>query len=136
MQELSKEIQRVKQFVREERANPSKNKFQTITEQTKQEDLELIRHIIAQQNFDGSWNVDDATIKKLTGKSINDFEQLENSAVLITAIIIVVFEGRFASLSILWFGVVQKARQCLSDILNNDTTQLDNLLERIQKQLK
>ena len=136
MRALLVRMEHVEELAREERAKPSKNKFQTIAEQTKEEDLELVRHVIAQQHFDGLWNVDDATTKKLTGKSINEFEQVENSAVLTTAIVILVFEGRFASLSVLWLGVVQKERQRLTNILNNEPTQLDHLLGKIRKQLE
>ena len=134
MRELSEEMEHAEELARRERAKPSKNKFQTITEQTKEEDLELMRHAIAQQHFDGLWNLDDATMKKWTSKSIHEFEQMENSAVLITVIAIPVLEGRFASLSVLWFGVVQKARTCLIGSLNNDATRLDHLLEKIRKQ--
>ena len=119
--------------VRQQQIQPSKNRFQQVTEQTKDEDLELVRHIIAQQQFDGLWNVDERTIEKLTSKSLADFEQMENNTtVLITAVIIAAFEERFASLSSLWHGVVQKARARLIQLLNNDKAQLDELLAKIR----
>jgi hypothetical protein len=74
-------------------------------------------------------------IEQLTGKSLSEFQQLENTEVLNSAIIVIVLETRFASLLSMWYGVVQKARKRLLDMLDKDNNKLNTLLEDIRKQL-
>ncbi|CAF1250191.1 unnamed protein product [Rotaria sordida] len=96
---------------------------------------DIVRHLIDKQKFDGSWDLDSKSIKQLTGKALTDFQQTINDQVLVTAIIVVVLETRFASFSSMWHGIVQKARKRLSDLLGKDTKKLDSLLENIRKRL-
>jgi hypothetical protein len=96
---------------------------------------DIVRHLIDKQKFDGSWDLDSKSIEQLTGKPLNVFQHLTNNQVLISAIVITVLETRFASLSSMWHGVVQKARKRLVDLLGKNIKKLDTLLEDIRKQL-
>ncbi|CAF1045856.1 unnamed protein product [Didymodactylos carnosus] len=100
-------------------------------------DQDIVRHLINKQKFDGLWSLDSQDVKNLTGKTLADFLS-ENSQidhhVLVSAIIIAVLETRFAALTTMWYGVVQKARKCLTDLLRIDSKNLDQLLENIRKQ--
>jgi stringent starvation protein B len=96
---------------------------------------DIVRHLIDKQKFDGSWDLDSKSIGQLTGKPLTVFQHLTNNQVLISAIVIAVLETRFASLSSMWHGVVQKARKRLVDLLGKDIKKLDTLLEDIRKQL-
>jgi hypothetical protein len=96
---------------------------------------DIVRHLIDKQKFDGSWDLDSKSIEQLTGKPLTVFQHLTNNQVLISAIVIAVLETRFASLSSMWHGVVQKARKRLVDLLGKDIKNLDTLLEDIRKQL-
>jgi hypothetical protein len=96
---------------------------------------DIVRHLIDKQKFDGSWDLDSKSIEQLTGKPLTVFQHLTNNQILISAIVIAVLETRFASLSSMWHGVVQKARKRLFDLLDKDIKKLDTLLEDIRKQL-
>ena len=62
------------------------------------EHQDTIRPIINQQNFDGLWDMNAKSIQQLMGMSLTDFPQWLDRQVLMTAIIVVAFETRFASL--------------------------------------
>ncbi|UJR34811.1 hypothetical protein I4U23_027592 [Adineta vaga] len=94
-----------------------------------------VRHLIAQQKFDGSWDLDSESIEQLTGHSLDTFQQLANNQIIVSAIVIVVLETSFAAFSSLWYGVVLKARQRLLYLLGNDSNKLDALLAEIRKRL-
>ncbi|UJR18728.1 hypothetical protein I4U23_005635 [Adineta vaga] len=96
---------------------------------------DIVRHLIAQQKFDGSWDLDSESIKQLTGHSLSIFQQLANNQIIVSAIVIAVLETRFAAFSSLWYGVVLKARQRLFYLLGNDSNKLDALLAEIRKLL-
>jgi hypothetical protein len=96
---------------------------------------DIVRYLIDKQKFDGSWELDATNIERLTGKPLIAFQQLTNNQVLISAIVIAVLETRFNSFSLMWHGVVQKARKRLVDLLGKDVKKLDALLEEIRKQL-
>jgi hypothetical protein len=96
---------------------------------------DIVRHLIDKQKFDGSWDLDSKSIEQLTGKPLTVFQHLTNNQILISAIVIAVLETRFASLSSMWHGVVQKAHKRLVDLLGKDIKKLDTLLEDIRKQL-
>ena len=96
---------------------------------------DIIHQVIIKQKFDGLWDVDEKIIEQLTSKSLSHFRQLEITRMFVSAIIVVAFETRFASLSSLWYGVVQKTRKRLLTMLENDKSKLDNLLENIRKQI-
>jgi hypothetical protein len=57
-----------------------------------------------------------------------------NSQLLVSAIVMLVLETRFASFSSMWYGVVQEARKRLFDLLENDSNKVDKLLEDIHGQ--
>ena len=97
-------------------------------------DENIVRYLIKKQKFDGRWELDDSHLQQLAGKSLAAFSSTSNAELLLSAIVIVALETRFASLSTLWFGVVQKARQRLLDLLGSDQKQLDALLENIREQ--
>ncbi|CAF0735625.1 unnamed protein product [Didymodactylos carnosus] len=132
----SAEMRYAEELLREEHEKKqSSKKSREITRKDNQGDLDIVRDIIAQQDFDGLWKVDEKFIEKLIGKSLLEFQQLTNTEVLISAIIVIVLETRFASLSSMWYGVVQKARKRLLDMLDKDSVKFNTLLEDIRKQL-
>jgi hypothetical protein len=117
----------------------SKNKKKTAleTEIWPSNDQDIVRYLINKQKFDGLWNLDSQVIKNLTGQTLAEFLQENNQVdhqVLVSAIIIAVLETRFAVLTTMWYGVVQKARKRLVDLLGTDSKILDQLLENIRKQ--
>jgi hypothetical protein len=132
---LSLEMHCVEALQRYEHEKRSSKKSRTVARDVDQGEQDIIRHVINKQKFDGLWDVDTKIIEQLTGKSLSDFQQLNNIEVLISAIIIVVLETRFASLSSMWYGIVQKARKRLINMLGKDNDKLDTLLEEIRKQL-
>jgi hypothetical protein len=117
----------------------SKNKKKTVleTEIWPSNDQDIVRYLINKQKFDGLWDLDSQVIKNLTGKTLAEFLQENNQVdhqILVSAIIIAVLETRFAVLTTMWYGVVQKARKRLVDLLGTDSKILDQLLENIRKQ--
>ncbi len=96
---------------------------------------DIVRHLIDKQNFDGSWDLGSKSIERLTGKPLTAFQQSTTNQILVSGIIIVVLETRFASFSSMWHGIVQKARKRLVDLLGKDIKKLDTLLGEIRKQL-
>ncbi len=115
---------------------PGTKKFKAQTEEVwPTNDQDIVRHLIDKQKFDGSWDLDATNVERLTGKPLIGFQQLANNQVLISAIVIAVLETRFTSFSLMWHGVVQKARKRLVDLLGKDVKKLDALLEEIRKQL-
>ncbi|CAF0932710.1 unnamed protein product [Rotaria sordida] len=97
-------------------------------------DENIVRYLINKQKFDGLWDLDAENIKQLTGKSLENFSPSNNRQVLISAIVVIALETRFAALSTMWHGIVQKARKRLLDLLGKDAKQLESLLENIRKQ--
>jgi hypothetical protein len=101
-----------------------------------QNNQDVVRQLISIQQFDGLWtSMDSKTIEPFTGKALTDFQPPINSPMLLTAVIIVILETRFASLPLMWHEVVQKARKRFIDLLDKDNRKLDILLEDIRKQL-
>ncbi|CAF3098121.1 unnamed protein product [Rotaria sp. Silwood2] len=98
-------------------------------------DQNIVRYLINKQKFDGLWDLDAKDIEQLTGKPLTRFTPSDNKQILISAIVIVAFEIRFAALSTMWHGVVQKARKRLLDLLGKDAKRLESLLENIRQQL-
>lgn len=74
--------------------------------------------------------------EELIGKSLKEFQQCSDMQILSTAIIIVILETRFASLISMWYGIVEKACKCLTEILDKDNKKLESLLESIKNQLE
>ncbi|CAF3589685.1 unnamed protein product [Adineta steineri] len=97
-------------------------------------DENIVRYLIHKQKFDGSWQLNENDIERLTGKPMTTFQQMANNEILISAIVISILEIRFASLSSMWYGIVQKARKHLLDCLGKDTNKLNTLLENIRQQ--
>ncbi|CAF0906929.1 unnamed protein product [Adineta steineri] len=95
----------------------------------------IVRYLIGEQKFDGLWYFDSEIIKELTGKSLNEFQRSINQELIVTAIIIVLLETRFSSLSSMYYGIVQKARKRLFDLLIKDNTKFQTLLDDVRKQL-
>ena len=133
--ELSSEMHHVEALQRYDHERRSSKKSREVVRTDNQDEQDTVRHLIQQQKFDGLWNVDEKIIVQLTGKSLSNFHQLNNTEMLMSAIIIVVLETHFASLSSMWYGIVQKARKRLIDMLDKDSNRLEALLEDIRKQL-
>ncbi|CAF4502589.1 unnamed protein product [Rotaria sp. Silwood1] len=101
-------------------------------------DQDIVRYLINKQKFNGLWNLDDDIIKKLTGKSLSVFRSANpniDNQILISIIVIIILETRFADFSSLWHGVVQKARKRLIDLVGKYSKDFDTLLDDIRKQL-
>ncbi|CAF1362603.1 unnamed protein product [Adineta ricciae] len=98
-------------------------------------DEDIVRYLIDKQKFNGSWQLDETDIQKLTGKPWNVFQYIAPNEVLTSAIIILILETRFTSFSMMWHGIAQKARTYLLDLLDKDMTKVNALLEDIRKQL-
>ena len=113
----------------------TRSSIQVINYSRPTDDEDIVRYLIKEQTLDGRWDRDASFIQHLTGKSLPSFSPTTDPEVLLSAIVIVTLETRFASLSTLWFGVVQKARKYLLILLANDRQQLDSLLDRIRQQL-
>ena len=99
---------------------------------------DIVRYLINKQNFDGLWNPDNDIIKNLTGKSLSAFQSTNpnmNDQILTSLIIIIILETRFGEFSTLWYGVAQKARKRITDLIEKDTNKFDTLVEDIRKQL-
>ncbi|CAF3098082.1 unnamed protein product [Rotaria sp. Silwood2] len=97
-------------------------------------DQNIVRYLIKKQKFDGLWDLDAEDIENLTGKSLTNFTPFNNKQILISAIVVIVLEVRFAALSTMWHGIVQKARKSLIHLLSEDTNQLELLLDNIRQQ--
>ncbi|CAF1443390.1 unnamed protein product, partial [Adineta steineri] len=111
------------------------NSFSTqATDISLMNDEDIVRYLIHKQKFDGSWQLNENDIERLTGKPMTTFQQMANNEILISAIVISILEIRFASLSSMWYGIVQKARKHLLDCLGKDTNKLNTLLENIRQQ--
>ena len=95
----------------------------------------MVRRLVAQQKFNGLWDIDVDLIELLKGKTLSEFQEFTDTQMLITALSIVILVARFASLSSMWYGVVQKARKCLLDMFDKDTIKLNILFEDIRKKL-
>ncbi|CAF1678647.1 unnamed protein product [Adineta ricciae] len=119
---------------------PQNTPFQTFiptsaTDLSVMRDEDIVRYLIDKQKFNGSWQLDETDIQKLTGKPWNVFQHIAPNEVLTSAIIILILETRFTSFSMMWHGIVQKARTSLLDLLGKDMTKVNALLEDIRKQL-
>ncbi|UJR19056.1 hypothetical protein I4U23_022187 [Adineta vaga] len=111
------------------------NNFSTqTTDLSVTNDEDIVRYLINKQKFDGSWQIDENNIEKLTKKPLTTFTHMANKEILLSSIIIAILETRFASLSSMWYGIVQKARKYLLNLLGNDMTKLNKLLEDVRKQ--
>ncbi|CAF3985720.1 unnamed protein product, partial [Rotaria sordida] len=101
-------------------------------------DQDIVRYLINTQKFNGLWNLDDDIIRNLTGKFLSVFQSANpniDNQILISIIVIIILETRFAGFSSLWHGVVQKARKQLIDLVKKDSKNFDTLLDDIRKQL-
>ncbi|CAF4923370.1 unnamed protein product, partial [Rotaria sp. Silwood1] len=96
-------------------------------------DQNIVRYLINKQKFDGLWDLDESDLQHLAGKSWKNVSSSYDKQVLISAIVIVIFETRFAAMLTMWHGVVEKARQRLLDLLGNDAKQLESLLKDIRQ---
>ncbi len=101
-------------------------------------DQDIVRYLINKQKFDGLWNLDENILKNLTGKAFSVFQSQNptiDDQILVSIIVIIMLETRFAGFSSLWHGVVQKARKRIIDLLKKDAINFDTLIENIRKQL-
>ncbi|CAF1222422.1 unnamed protein product [Rotaria sordida] len=98
------------------------------------DDQNIVRYLISKQKFDGLWDLDVEDIEHLTGKPLASFTPSNNKQILISAIVIVALETYFTTMSAMWYGVVEKARKRLLDLLGQDVKQLESLLKKIRQQ--
>lgn len=101
-------------------------------------DRDIVRRLIDEQKFDGVWDLDAQAVNSLTGKTLDDFRAANSRIdhqVLVSAIVVAVLETRFATLTTMWHGIVQKARKRLIDLLRSDSQELEQLLNNVRKHL-
>ena len=101
-------------------------------------DEDTVRSLIDKQRFDGLWDADATIIQQLTGKSLTSWQSANadiDGRVLNSLIIILVLEQNFATHSSLWYGIVQKARTTINNLLIKDAKNIDTYLARIRLQL-
>jgi len=132
---IRQEIEKITKQYYSSRESPASDSKTTAILDVNLADQDAVRQLINKQNFDGIWNMDSKSIEALIGKPLKDFPDAGSTEVLITAIVIIVLETRFASLSSMWHAVVQKARKRLAELLDQKKTTVDALLESIRKQL-
>ena len=101
-------------------------------------DEDTVRSLIDKQRFDGLWDADVSMIQNLTGKSLTNWQSIHadiEPTLLSSLIIILILEQRFATYSSLWYGIVQKARKTISNLLSQEAKNIDTYIERIRGQL-
>jgi len=98
---------------------------------------DIVRHLIDLQKFDGLWNLTDDDIQHLCQKSLTSFHSnlTYDSMLITTAIVIVMLKTKFKSYKIMWVFVVNKARQRLIELLNNNENNFKQLINDIKTQL-
>ncbi len=101
-------------------------------------DQDIVRYLINKQKFDGLWELDEKIVEELTRKPFIEFRSRHtdiDGQVLYSVIVILVLETRFSALSSLWYGIVQKARNRIIDLLGKDSNKIDKLFNDVQNQL-
>jgi hypothetical protein len=101
------------------------------------DDEDIVRYLINKQSKDGLWNFtsNEKTIIDLTGKSLAVFRSSEthsDTQILVTAIVIILLQSNFMDLQSVWNDAVEKARERLVNLLNNDWKKLMILFRNIR----
>jgi hypothetical protein len=101
------------------------------------DDEDIVRCLINKQSKDGLLNFtsNEKTIKDLTGKSLAVFRSSEthsDTQILVTAIVIILLQSNFMDLQSVWNDAVEKARERLVNLLNNDWKKLMILFRNIR----
>jgi hypothetical protein len=96
--------------------------------------------LLQKQAADGLWYFvsNSKVIEDLTGKPLAAFQTSETHSsvpLLVTAIIIILLESKFSALCSMWEEMVDRARQRLIDLLNNDWKSLITLFRNIRMTL-
>ena len=102
------------------------------------DDGDIVRFLIKKQKFNGLWDFDQDIIEKLVGKPFSAFQSVNadiKTQVLLSTIVVLVLETRFATFSSLWYGVVQKARKQICCLLSDENKDFDMLVDNVRKQL-
>ena len=87
-------------------------------------DEDIVRYLIKKQKYNGLWDLNDDLITKLTRKPLSVFQSINsdiNKQILFSTIIVIVLETRFATWSSLWYGIVQKERQQIRNLVSDDS---------------
>jgi hypothetical protein len=101
-------------------------------------DQDIVRYLINKQKFDGLWDLDSDIIIKLTGKDLTEFRSRKtdiDAQILSSVIVILTLETRFSAFSSLWYGIVQKGRDRISDLLGKDSNKIDQLFNDLRNEL-
>lgn len=96
---------------------------------------DIVRYLINKQKFDGLWDLDSEIINLLTGKPLTVFESMNvdiSTQILSSSIVILMLETRFSAFSSLWYGVVQKGRDRINDLLGKDSNKTDQLFSNLR----
>ena len=107
------------------------------------DEQKLVERCIERQQYDGAWVLTHKDVKQLTGKSLTDFSSpmlanMKESAqtmMTTTAIVMGVLETRCISSKVLWQALSNKAHKHLTDLLQGNQDQVEQLLKDIRNQL-
>ena len=127
--------------VRDERGETDQSKHEKISQKSDilpSNDQDIVRYLINKQKFDGLWDLDSEIIKLLTGKSLSVFQLMNfdiSTEILSSSIVILILETRFSAFSSLWYGVVQKGRDRISDLLGKDSNKINQLFNDLRSEL-
>lgn len=107
------------------------------------DEQKLVERCIERQQYDGAWVLTHEDIKQLTGKSLTDFSSLvlanmkesAQTRMTTTAIVMGVLETKCISSKVLWQVLSNKAHKHLTDLLQGNQEQVEQLLKDIRNQL-
>ncbi|CAF1457389.1 unnamed protein product [Adineta steineri] len=116
--------------------NPSSSFVITEEKTWPSNDEDVVRHLISLQKFDGLWNLSGSEVQNLSKKPLTSFQSniSNDSSILSTIIVIIIFETKFDSSKTLWSFMVNKARKRLTELLDNNG-KLEQLINEIKSQL-
>jgi len=126
---------------RDEREETNQSKHDKISRESivlPLNDQDIVRYLINKQKFDGLWDLDSDIIVKLTGKDLTEFRSRKtdiDAQILSSVVVILTLETRFSTFSSLWYGVVQKGRDRISDLLGKDSNKIDQLFNDLHNEL-
>ena len=123
-------------------SSPVEAKFDAEVEWS-QEEHKLVERCIERQQYDGIWLLTEEDVKQLTGKSLNYFSSTaletmtksDRARIMTTVIVMGVLETRCISSKILWQALFNKAHKRVTDLLQENQEQVEQLLKDIRSQL-
>jgi hypothetical protein len=107
------------------------------------DEQKLVERCVERQQYDGAWELTHEDVKQLTGKSLTDFsspvlakmKENDRKMMTTTAIVMSVLETRCISSKVLWQALSNKAHKHLTDLLQGNQEQVEQLLKDIRNHL-